>query len=153
MEFHSQLDSAGGASGRKLIFFLLLLCLPASGFSQSTPSATDNISEIKRLYNSGRWDDVVQAVPISPDESLDLELYRGLALAQLQRWEEARTAFEAGLVRDPRDTRFLVELAGIAYRQKQFSIAKRDLRRALAINSSDDYANNFLASIYFLEGN
>ena len=153
MEFHSQLDSSGGASGRRLILFLLLLCVPASAFSQSTPSTTDRISEIKQLYNLGRWDDVVQAVRESPDESLDLELYRGLALAQLQRWEEARAAFEAGLLRNPRDTRFLVELAGIAYRQKQFSVAKKELRRALAINSSDDYANNFLASIYFLEDN
>jgi hypothetical protein len=153
MEFHSQLDSSGGASGRKLIFFLLLLCVPASSFSQSVPSTTDRISEIKQLYNLGRWDDVVRAVPESPDESLDLELYRGLALAQLQRWEEARAAFEAGLLRNPRDTRFLVELAGIAYRQKQFSTAKKELRRALAINSQDDYANNFLASIYFLEDN
>jgi len=113
-----------------LIFFLLLLCVPASGFPQSAPSTTDKISEIKQLYNLGRWDDVVQAVRESPDESLDLELYRGLALAQLQRWEEARAAFEAGLLRNPRDTRFLVELAGIAYRQKQFSVAKKDLRRA-----------------------
>ncbi|MCU1340587.1 MAG: hypothetical protein JWN92_10 [Candidatus Acidoferrum typicum] len=153
MAFHSKLDPAGGASGRRLIFFLLLLFLPASGFSQSTNSTTDRISEIKQLYNLGRWDEVVQAVPESADESLDLELYRGLALAQLQRWEEARAAFEAGLMRNPRDTRFLVELAGIAYRQKQFSIAKKELRRALAINSLDDYANNFLASIYFLEGN
>src|SRR5882724_6868873 len=128
MEFHSQLDSLGRASGRRLIFFLLLLCVPASGFSQSAPSTKDKISEIKQLYNLGRWDDVVQAVPESSDESLDLELYRGLALAQLQRWEEARSAFEAGLVRNPRDTRFLVELAGIAYRQKQFSIAKKELR-------------------------
>ncbi len=113
MEFHSQLDSSGGASGRRLILFLLLLCVPASSFSQSTPSTTDRMSEIKQLYNLGRWDDVVQAVPESPDESLDLKLYRGLALAQLQRWEEARAAFEAGLLRNPRDTRFLVELAGM----------------------------------------
>ena len=153
MEFHSQLDSSGGASGKRLIFLLILLCVPASGFAQSSPAKTDRISEIKQLYDLGRWDDVVQAVPESPDESLDLQLYRGLALAQLQRWEEARAAFEAGLQRNPRDTRFLAELAGIAYRQKQYSVAKKKLRRALAINSADDYANNFLASIYFLEDN
>src|SRR6266702_2392956 len=49
--------------------------------------------------------------------------------------------------------RLMIELAGIAYREKQFSEAKRNLRRALTLNPNDDYANNFLASIYFQEGN
>jgi tetratricopeptide (TPR) repeat protein len=130
-----------------------MLWFPGSGFSQAIPSTTDRISQIKQQYDVGRWSEVVQAVPEAAGESADLEFYRGLALSQLQRWEEARAAFQAGLARNPRDTRFLTELAGIAYRQKQFSSAKKELRRALAINSRDDYANNFLASIYFLEDN
>ena len=153
MEFHSQLDSAGGAAGSRLILLLVMVWLPGSGFSQAAPSTTDTISEIKQLYDVGRWSEVVQAAPETAGESADLEFYRGLALSQLQRWGEARAAFQAGLARDPRDTRFLAELAGIAYRQKQFSNAKRELRHALAINSRDDYVNNFLASIYFLEDN
>jgi len=153
MERHSQLDTLGGAAVRRLILVLVLFWLPRSGFSQAIPSTSDRISEIKQLYDVGRWSDIVQAVPETAGESADLELYRGLALAQLQRWEEARAEFEAGLVRNPRDTRFLAELAGIAYRQKLFSRAKRDLRRALAVNPRDEYANNFLASIYFQEDN
>jgi tetratricopeptide (TPR) repeat protein len=136
-----------------LIFLLFLLFLSNRALPQATLSTTDRISEVKKLYEAGRWSEVVQAVPESPDEAADLELYRGLALAQLQRWGEAKKAFEAGLVRNPRDTRLLVELAGIAYREKQLSRAKKELRRALAIDMRDDYANNFLASIYFLEGN
>jgi tetratricopeptide (TPR) repeat protein len=153
MERYSQLDSAGGAAGRGLILLLALLCLPGSGFSRAAPSPPDTISEVKKLYDAGRWNEIVQAVPESAEDSADLELYRGLALAQLQRWEEARAAFESGLVRNPRDARFLTELAGIDYRQKEFSKAKRELRRALAIDSPNEYADNFLASIYFLEGN
>lgn len=153
MELHGRLDSAGVAADRRLIFLLLLLFLPGRVLPQATLSTTDRISEVKKLYEAGHWSEVVQAVPESPDEAADLELYRGLALAQLQRWEEAKKAFEAGLVRNPRDIRLLVELAGIAYREKQFSRAKRRLRRALAIDGRHDYANNFLASIYFLEGN
>jgi len=130
-----------------------MLWPPGSGFSQTIPSTADRISQIKQLYDVGRWSEVVQAAPETTGESADLEFYRGLALSQLQRWEEALAAFQAGLARNPRDTRFLAELAGIAYRQKQFSNAKSELRRALAINSEDDYANNFLASIYFLEDN
>jgi len=136
-----------------LIFLLLFLSLPPRGLLQAPANAADRISEVKALYDAGRWLDVVQAVPESAEEPADLELYRGLALAHLERWEEARKAFEAGLVRDPNDGRFWDELAGLAYREKQFSRAKRELRRARAINPSDDYANDFLASIYFLEGN
>jgi tetratricopeptide (TPR) repeat protein len=153
MEFHQQLDSARDSAEWRLIFLLLLLSLPGRAFSQSIPRPTDRISEVKKLYDERRWTDIIQAVPESTEEAADLQLYRGLALAQLQRWEEARNSFAAGLLRNPRDYRFLVELAGIAYREKQFSRAKRELRRALAIDSRDDYANNFLASIYFLEDN
>jgi len=138
MELHRRLDSAGVAADRRLIFLLLLLFLPNRALPQATLSTTDRISEVKQLYEAGRWSEVVQAVPESPDEAADLELYRGLALAQLQRWGEAKKAFEAGLVRNPRDNRLLVELAGIAYRDKQFSRAKRELRRALAIDGRDD---------------
>ena len=112
MELHGRLDSAGVAADRRLIFLLLLLFLPNRALPQTTLSTTDRISEVKKLYEARRWSEVVQAVAESPDEAADLELYRGLALAQLQRWGEAKKAFEAGLVRNPRDTRLLVELAG-----------------------------------------
>jgi hypothetical protein len=138
---------------RRLIFLLFFLLLPPPAFPQDVSDTAEKISTVKKMYDEGRWEDVVRAVPESSDQPADLELYRGLALAQLQRWPEAQKALEAGLQRNPRDRRFLIELAGIAYRQKQFSAAKTDLGRALKLASGDDYANNFLASIYFLEGN
>jgi len=136
-----------------LIFFLLLLFFPMRAFAQTGDPAGGKLSEIKTLYEAGNWDGVVRAVADSPDESADLLLYRGLALAHLQQWEEAKAAFEAGREKAPGDSRFLIELAGIAYREKQFSVAKEDLRRGLAMNPHDEYANNFLATIYFQEGN
>lgn len=153
MEPRSQLDPVGGATVLRLTFVLLLIFLPCSAAAQTVASPADKISQVKKLYDDGRWSDVVQTVPESPDEPADLELYRGLALAKLQRWDEARRAFEAGLASHPRDARLLVELAGVAYRQKQYALAKSRLRRALAIHSNDNYANNFLGSIYFFEDN
>lgn len=136
------------------MIFLLALFLLAQGLqSQTAVASEENLSAVKQLYDAGKWADVIRLVPQSPDQPADLELYRGLALAQLQRFPEAKAAFRAGLVSHPRDPRFLTELAGIAYREKNFSQAKIDLRRALAIHAQDNYANNFLASIYFLEGN
>lgn len=46
-----------------------------------------------------------------------------------------------------------MELAGVEFKQKRYSEAARWLRRALALDPADAYANNFLASVYFLEGN
>jgi tetratricopeptide (TPR) repeat protein len=153
MESHRALDVAGRAAKPRLIFFLLLLLLPMRILAQSGDPAAENLSEIKKLYEAGNWEGVARAVTESAAEPLDLLLYRGLALAHLQRWDEAKAAFAAGRAKAPGDPRFPIELAGIAYRGKQFAEAKRDLRRALRMNLTDEYANNFLASIYFQEGN
>ena len=153
MEGHATLDVACRAAKSRLIFSLLLFFLPLRTLAQTGDQAADKFSEITKLYEAGNWGEVVRAVRQSPDEPAGLLLYRGLALAHLQRWEEAKAAFAAGQALAPGDPRFLIELAGIAYREKQFSAAKRDLRRALAMNPKDDYANSFLASIYFQEGN
>src|SRR5260221_6647212 len=150
---HRALDAAGRAAKRRLILVLLLLFLPARVLAQAADPAAEKLSEIKTLYEAGNWDGVVRAVAQSPDEPAGLLLYRGLALARLERWEEAKAAFSAGRERAPGDPRFLIELAGIAYREKQFSAAKRGLRRALGMNRKDEDANNFLASMYFREGN
>ncbi|MEO6828529.1 MAG: hypothetical protein ABI164_01870, partial [Acidobacteriaceae bacterium] len=69
------------------------------------------------------------------------------------QYTQAEQTFKAGYAGHPNDSRFLTELAGLAYRHKRFSTAKRELRRALAIDPRDDYSTNFLASIYFLQGN
>src|SRR5258708_24073120 len=153
MERHRALDVASRAAKRGLIFFLLLFLFPAPALAQTGDAAGEKLSEIKKLYEAGNWDGVVRAVAQSPEASADLLLYRGLGLAHLQSWEEAKAAFAAGRAKAPGDPRFLIELAGIAYRETQFSVAKRDLRLALAMNPKDAYANNFLASIYFQGGN
>lgn len=154
MERHRALDAAGRAAKRRLIFLLLLLLLfPSRVPAQAGDPAAEKLSEIRKLYEAGNWDGVVRAVTLSPEEPADSLLYRGLALARLERWEDAKAAFSAGRAKAPGDPRFPIELAGIAYREKQFSEAKRELRVALAMNPKDDYANNFLASVYFQEGN
>jgi hypothetical protein len=157
MEPGKQLDTAGRSGRRQLIplllFFLLFSALPLPTRPQDPAPPDKRIANVKALYDAAQWEAVIQAVPESPDNSPQLQLYRGLAFARLQRWVDARRAFEAGLARNPRDARFLQELAGVEYKQKQFSRAKQHLRRALSLDPSDNYTSNFLASVYFLEGN
>jgi tetratricopeptide (TPR) repeat protein len=157
MESHAQLDPSGGAAVGRLIFLLLLLLIllfePVAAFSQSVSPREERVSQIKAMYDARRWSDVVGAVPDPDNEDADLQIYRGLSLTKLERWDEARQTFEAGAAQHPRDSRFFVELGGIAYRRSNLSLAKQELRHALDIQPQDDYANNFVAAIYFLEGN
>jgi len=152
MERHALLDTSRPSRHRRLILLLLLVFLPSRAFAQAQGSAAEKLSEIKNLYDARNWDAVANATSDSR-ESPDWLLYRGLALAHLERREEARAAFGAGRALAPRDPRFSEELAGIAYQEKDFATAKRELRRALALEEHDNYANNFLASIYYQEGN
>jgi hypothetical protein len=82
-----------------------------------------------------------------------LDFVAGLAFAHLERWKEARKALETGHRKSPNDARFLVELAGVSYKQKEFGLAKRDLRAALRLEPRDTYTHEFLGTLYFLESN
>ena len=157
MESRGQLGVVGPAAARQLIrtvwLFLFVVACPAIAAAQVGLSNGPDVSRVKQLYDEARWSDVVQEVPGLDAANADLLMYRGLALAKLERWTEARTTFEAGAARYPADARFPVELGGIAYHSGQFSPAKRELRTALRLQPQDSYANNFLASLYFLDGN
>ncbi len=76
-----------------------------------------------------------------------------MALASSGQPIEAVASFEAGLRKAPRDKRFPIELAGLAFRAKDPERAKHLLHQALHIDASDTYANDFLATLYFLDGN
>jgi len=136
-----------------MIAFLVLLCLSTPAQDPKLPADTDRIALVKRLYDEKRWDEIVQWAPAASDDPAEFDLYRGLALARLQRWAEARAAFEAGRQKEPGNTRFLIELAGVSYQRKDFSEAKAYLKQALRLDPADAYANHFLATLYFLQGN
>ena len=85
--------------------------------------------------------------------SADLDFYYGTALAQEGRWEDAQRAFAAGARLQPGDKRFPLELAGVAFKQKRYPVAARHLRRALRLDPTDAYGNDFLGTVYFLQGN
>jgi tetratricopeptide (TPR) repeat protein len=144
MEWFRQLDAVGRAC--TLVFLISLLCACLRG-------APADVEDIKRAFEARRWEQVVEAAKSLSGASPEADYYLGIALARLERWEEASAALLDGQNLQPNDARFPIELAGVAFKQKRYSEATRWLRRGLRLNPRDPYAQDFLASIYFLQGN
>ena len=149
-----QLDAAGSPrKGRVIQFLIAALMVGNAAWAQNSSSEQTRLAEAKNAIDSGRWEDAVALARGPADQSPDFDFVAGLALARLEKWSEAKLALEAGAQKAPKDPRFLVELAGISYKQKDFLTAKELLRQALKLNREDPYSREFLATIYFLEGN
>lgn len=151
-----ELDAAGGprksgVTGFVLTLFLFLISLP--GFAQDPSSAQTRLAAAQKAFDAGHWEEAAALSNGPADQPPDFDYVRGLALARMEKWDEARLAFENGERKAPRDARFPVELAGVAYKQRNFGLAKKNLRAALRPNPGDAYAQEFLGTIYFLEGN
>lgn len=128
-------------------------CILLSAAAQSPPKDTGAIANIKQLAAEERWQEIVRATRVGSATSAELKLYSGIALAHLGRWEEAREALLAGARLDPSDQRFPIELAGVEFKQRRYAQAATWLRRALRLEPSDTYGNDFLGSVYFVVGN
>jgi tetratricopeptide (TPR) repeat protein len=149
-----ELDAFGCSSVHRVILLVgLLLCLGPYVRAQEFASDTARLAAAQAAFDAGQWDDAAKFARGPAKQSAELDFLEGLALARLERWDEATKALEAGRRKAPSDPRFPVELAGVAYKQKNFGKAKRDLHDALRLNPEDEYVQEFLATIYFLEGN
>lgn len=153
-----QLDAVGcAATGQTLIrlfkIFVFLVCVSFEVHGQSSYPQASLDSTIKQLFAEQRWQEIVRTLQTVPARSAELDYCYGSALAQMARWEAAREAFLAGYRLQPRDKRFPTELAGVEFKQKNYAQAAAWLRTALRLDPDDTYANEFLATIYFLEGN
>ncbi len=110
-------------------------------------------SRIQQAYDQHHWADVVRLVQPLPPRSAQIDFEYGMALAHLGRWTAARAALLAGERQSPRDKRFSIELAGVAFEQKHYPEAAAWLRRGLKLDPHDQYANNFAGTVYYLMGN
>ncbi len=154
MAAEPQLDAAGSPrKGRVIPFLVVVLMLGSPAFAQSRSSEEARLAAAQGAFDTGHWDQAATIARGPSDQSPELDFLVGLALARSERWSEAKLAFESGARKAPNDSRFRVELAGIAYKQKDFRAAKDNLHGALRLNPQDAYSREFLATIYFLEGN
>jgi tetratricopeptide (TPR) repeat protein len=144
----TDLIRAGPCKSVALVLILVFVA-NAAGFSEHG----DKTANIEQLVKAERWHDIVQELRPVPTRNADLNYYYGIALAQLGDYAEAAHALLVGSRQLPRDKRFPIELAGIAFKQKNYSKAEHWLHRALKLDPSDSYANNFAGTVYFLQGN
>ncbi len=158
MERRRELDFAGPAPSRRsltsFILSLLLVCgWAALAAPQTTSSSIQPADRARQLLAEQRWQEIVSLGESEHLPSADFDFYYGSALAQLGRWDDARKAFAAGARLQPGDKRFPLELAGVSFKQKQYAQAAPYLRRALRLDPHDLYGNDFLGTVYFLQGN
>jgi tetratricopeptide (TPR) repeat protein len=149
----AKLDATRRARRGKLILLLFSLALASPAFPDQNSSDGARLAAAQKAFDSGQWDEAAKLSQGPQSQAADLDFLRGLALARQQHWNESRQAFAAGHLKNPGDPRFLVELAGIDYKQNDYSSAKRKLRAALRLGSRDPYTSDFLGTIYFLQGN
>lgn len=132
-----------------LLFFSACLCASA----QNSAVPPDRLADAQRLYAEKNWEEVVRAASGSANAPAELDYLRGMALARLGRWQEAREALETAHGKEPNDARYLRELAGACYRLNDSPAAKKHLHAAVRLAPRDAYALEFLGTLYFLEGN
>ena len=153
MERGRKMDAAGTASTPIALIpvFIFLLSFTALAGAQTADGPL--LDRAIQLSAEQRWQEVVSLAESAPNPSAELNFYYGTALARLGRWQDAQRAFAAGARLQPGDKRFPLELAGVAFKQKRYAIAARHLRRALRLDPTDSYGNDFLGTVYFLQGN
>src|SRR6266850_7944327 len=134
MAAEPQLDAAGGApKGRVILFLAAVLILGLPGFAQDQPPEQARLAAAQRAFDAGHWEQAAKLARGPADQSPGLDMVMGLALARQEKWSEAKQWFESGFRKAPGDSRFLVELAGLAYKQKDFRAAKDRLHAALRL--------------------
>ena len=133
--------------------YVRLLCVAFFGHVSVAQNAPPLEQRVHALYDAGKWPEAARLADTEQPPCAGVLFYKGLSLAKLKNFAAATAAFKEGEKTFPKDKRFPVELAGIAYLEKDNRAAKRYLRRALQLDATDKYAVDFLATLYLLDQN
>jgi hypothetical protein len=149
------MDLAGPASIRRALILSAALFLVAFSIAQNSGSRSPDpqADTASQLAAQEKWQQIVDLAERDSSRSAELNYYYGLALAHLQQWPQAHHILREAQRKQPDDERFPLELAGVDFKQKKYADSAHHLRRALQLKPNDSYANEFLATDYFLLGN
>ena len=107
-------------SFRKVLRALVLLLAAISYLH--VEAQTDPTPAAKQLFEQERWPDLVQLLQQSPRNSADLDYYYGVALAHLERWEEAGR-------RSPMGSGWLRTISGFPSNWLASHLSRRNMER------------------------
>ena len=135
---------------------VLRLCLCAAAWGQcgiESAGGQADAQQIEDNFDKQNWAEVVRLAQGMNVRPAEVNFEYGLALAHLGELPQARTALMDGARACPREKRFDLELAGVAFEEKRNVEAAAWLRRALKLDPHDEYSNNFAGTVYLLMGN
>lgn len=125
----------------RFVFFCILLALPSVARSQDRCAQS---AELQRLSSQGLWNDLLRVTQRCMPETAEVDYYRGLAFARIEQWDEAAEVFASGERKFPRDERFPVELAGIAFKQKNSPQRKENFTARYILTRTTGTPSTFL---------
>src|SRR5260370_3803178 len=127
-----QLDAAGAPRKSFVILFLVtVLALGLPAFAQDPASDQARLPAAQSAFDAGHWEEAAKLARGPAYQSPDFDFLAELALPRLEKWDEAKLAFDMGFRKSPGDSRFLVEVAGLADQQKDLLTSKKHLHSAL----------------------
>jgi tetratricopeptide (TPR) repeat protein len=140
---------------RRSYWIIVSILLFSSGtyLAGQCEDASPTDADVHALYARQKWDAVVEASERMQARSADVNFELGMAQAHLQRWREANAALRAGRAQCPRQKRFPIELAGVAFEQKKYLEAAAWIGKGLRLDPRDEYGNEFAGTVYLLLGN
>ncbi len=154
------MDTPGTAQRPRFLKLCLIACLfGSSGLSARAqpPACSTPEQTIRRLVDEHDWSGVLSVTTGKcPSQAAYLDFYRGLALAAVGRPAEAAESFKEAVRKAPGQGRYRVELAGALFLQQRWTDARKALLPAFHLPCQEcdqRYLNDFLATLYYLEGN
>lgn len=134
--------------GRALIVAVLALCCSFCALAQQS----ETTRSLKQLVDAKLWSEAVSRCELLSSHTPDDDYSCGMAFANAGRLDDARAAFLRGATSQPTQSRFFVELAGLEFLEKRYSKAADWMLRAERISPGDHYINDFLGTVFFLQG-
>ncbi len=126
------------------VFFLLFAAHFAFGQIDEARDAIDR-GEYVRAVN-------ILTETLARGPSADAYLYLGIAYTAIKEYQKAEDILKQGSEQYPEDARFHNQLADFYLINNDREAAKSELRRALVIDPSNNYASDQLATINMSEG-
>ena len=130
MARNGKLDAPGAAATFGVRFYTVVLAvslLLSVAFEIAAADDEQRLQAVKQLYEQKKWEEALHEARGPARQPAEFDFYAGMALAHLERWNDARNAFSTGFSKTPHDPRFLIERAGAEYKPSAICVGHCNL--------------------------